>query len=427
MTSIGQPTCRHCGEIADIVLADLGEMPVANDYVTDPVAGQPDPAVGLKVVVCRDCRLAQTVDLKAASDLFREDYAYFSSASSGWVAHARTYVEAMVERFELDERSRHVELASNDGYLLQFSKAKGLKVLGVEPCRSVADAASALDIETRVEFFGQEYAATLAEEGWDADLITANNVFAHVPDVNDFARGIRDLLKPRGVATIEVQHLMRLMQSNQFDTIYHEHFSYYSLFAALRVFGAAGLRVFDVEELPTHGGSLRYYVCRADADHRETPAVARVLEAELAFGIDRDETYTAFSAKIAALRQSLRDLLLGLKAEGKSIAAYGAPAKGTTLLNYCGIGREVIDFTVDKAASKQGRMIPGVRIPIRSPEALHDAKPDYVVILPWNLRDEIISQLGEWTDWDAKFITAIPSPEVLAHASRSAEPTRLRV
>lgn len=425
MASIGNSSCRHCGGGFSAVLADLGEIPVANDYIVAPIAGQADPTTGLKVVVCGNCRLAQTVDLKAASDLFRDDYAYFSSASSGWLRHAREYVTAMVDRFGLDVQSRHVELASNDGYLLQYARAKGLKVLGVEPCRSVAVAARALDIETRVEFFGQDYAATLLQEGWQADLITANNVFAHVPDVNDFARGIRTLLKPQGVATIEVQHLMRLMQSNQFDTIYHEHFSYYSLFSALRVFGSAGLRVFDVEELPTHGGSLRYYVCRDAAEHPETPAVARILEEELAFGIDRDATYAAFADKIVALRTSFRDLLLGLKARGKSIAGYGAPAKGTTLLNYCGIGADVIDFTVDKAASKQGRMIPGVRIPIRPPEALNEAKPDYVVILPWNLKSEIVAQLSEGEDWGAQFITAIPEPEVFARPNIPSEMVRL--
>ena len=365
------------------------------------------------------------MDLKAASDLFREDYAYFSSASSGWLAHAKDYVAAMVDRFGLDTQSTHVELASNDGYLLQYSKAQGLKVLGVEPCQSVADVALALDIETRVEFFGEDYAAALVEQGWQADLITANNVFAHVPDVNDFALGIHALLKPQGVATIEVQHLMRLMQSNQFDTIYHEHFSYYSLYSALRVFGAAGLRIFDVEELPTHGGSLRYFVCRTEAEHRETPAVARILGEELAFGINEDATYAAFSDKIVALRKSFRNLLLGLKAQGKTIVGYGAPAKAATLLNYCGIGADVIDFTVDKAASKQGKMIPGVRIPIKAPEALIEARPDYILILPWNLKSEIISQLSETSDWGAQFITAIPEPKIFAREGSLPDLARL--
>lgn len=406
------PLCRHCHGACNTVLADLGPMPVANDYVDPANAPTDDPRVTLKVVVCDDCRLAQTVDMKDAAELFREDYAYFSSASDAWLDHARRYVDAMIARFDLKPGARHVELASNDGYLLQFAKARGLSILGVEPCRSVADAASALDIETRVEFFGQEYAATLSAEGWQADLITANNVFAHIPDVNDFAAGIRYLLKPQGVATIEVQHLLRLMQHTEFDTIYHEHFSYYSLYAAKRVFEAAGLRLFDVEELPTHGGSLRYFICRDDADHPESLNVQRVLQEELAFGIDRDETYRGFASHVAALRQQFRELLLRLKADGKRITGYGAPAKAATLLNYCDIGPDVIEFTVDRAPSKQDRFVPGVRLPIFAPEALIAAEPDYVVILPWNLRDEIVAQLSGQLPDTTGFITAIPTPRI---------------
>ena len=413
MTISTERRCRHCGGPFTATLASLGEMPIANDYVDPSSAPPSDPRTELTVVVCGDCRLAQTLDFKRSAELFRADYAYFSSASSAWVDHARRYVEAMVERFALPAGARHVELASNDGYLLQFAKAKGLSVLGVEPCRSVAQAASALDIETRIDFFSQAYAARLVEEGWRADLVTANNVFAHIPDVNDFARGIRDLLKPQGVATIEVQHLLRLIQRNQFDTIYHEHFSYYSLFAAKRVFEAAGLRLFDVEELDTHGGSLRYFVCRAEADHVETLAVARVLQEELAYGIDTDALYDGFAERIAAVRQGFRDLLLRLKAEGATVAGYGAPAKGVTLLNFCDVGPDLIAFTVDKAASKQGRLIPGVRIPIMPPEALAEHRPDYVVILPWNLKDEIIEQIQAAGDWAPAFITAIPEPSIL--------------
>lgn len=405
--------CRHCGKQMELVLADLGDIPVANDFVEMAVTVEDDPKVALKVMVCGDCRLAQTVDLKAADDLFRNDYAYFSSASTSWLDHAERYVDRMIERFGLASGARHVEIASNDGYLLQFSMQRQLDTLGIEPCRSVADAAIAKGIPTRVDFFGRAYADGLVAEGWQADLVTANNVFAHVPDVNDFAAGIRTLLKPEGVATVEVQHLLRLMQRNQFDTIYHEHFSYYSLLAAKRVFEAAGLRVFDVEELPTHGGSLRYFVCRQEAGHPTGPAVARVLAEEIEYGLDRDEIYHGFAENVDRLRLAFRSLLLDLKADGKRIAAYGAPAKGTTLLNYCGVDRSVIEFTVDRAPSKQGKSIPGVRIPIVAPEMIAAAKPDYLVILPWNLKDEIMQQMAGTSGWGLRFITAIPWPSVV--------------
>jgi SAM-dependent methyltransferase len=409
--------CRHCGNAFSVVLADLGQSPVANDYVDPANAPAADPKYGLKVVVCGDCRLAQTIDLKAAEDLFREDYAYFSSHSTAWLDHARRYVDDMTARFGLGEGSTHVELASNDGYLLQFSLKHGLRALGVEPCQSVADAAMEIGVETRVEFFGRDYAKKLVAEGWQADLITANNVFAHVPDVNDFAGGMFELLKPEGVATIEVQHLQRLMERNQFDTIYHEHFSYYSLFAAMKVFATAGLRVFDVEELGTHGGSLRYFVCRESASHAETPNVRRVLDAELAFGMDDDATYRSFAKDVEQVRTDLRAMLLPLKAAGKKIAAYGAPAKGATLLNFCDIGPETIDFTVDKAPSKQNKLIPGIRLPILPPEAIAEQKPDYLLILPWNLKDEVVAQVSATCDWEMDFITAIPTPTIFKGSS----------
>jgi SAM-dependent methyltransferase len=417
MDTVAERRCRHCSGKFTATLARLGRMPVANDYVDPAAPPLSDPRVELTVMVCGDCRLAQTLDFKDSADLFRADYAYFSSASTAWLDHARRYVDAMIARFELLPGARHVELASNDGYLLQFSRAMELTVLGVEPCSSVAQAAGVLDIETRIEFFSQDCANRLVDQGWQADLVTANNVFAHVPDVNDFARGMRDLLAPQGVATIEVQHLLRLMQRNQFDTIYHEHFSYYSLLAAKRVFEGAGLRLFDVEELDTHGGSLRYFVCRAEAKHVDTLAVQRVLQEELAYGLDTDAVYDRFAERIIRVRQGFRDLLLRLNAEGRSVAAYGAPAKGVTLLNFCGVGPDLIAFTVDKAPSKQGRLIPGVRIPILPPEALTEARPDYIVILPWNLKDEIIEQLAATADWKPEFITAIPEPMIIDRAA----------
>jgi hypothetical protein len=407
-----QNRCRHCREEMTLVLADLGDVPIANDLAPadDPAGSVASP---LKVMVCSSCRLAQTVDVKDAADLFRSDYCYFSSASTGWVDHARRYVDAMVARFDLPPGARHVELASNDGYLLQFSRQHALNALGIEPCASVANAALEKGLPTRIAFFSRAYAAELREQGWQADLITANNVFAHVPDINDFALGIHDLLNPEGVATIEVQHLLRLMQCNQFDTIYHEHFSYYSLLSARRVFEAAGLRLFDVEELPTHGGSLRYFLCRADASHVETPNVARVLAEEQEYGLDGDDAYRRFAENVAGVRQSLRALLTSLKADGQRVAAYGAPAKGTTLLNVCGVDTALVEFTVDKSPSKQGKAIPGVGIPIHAPEMIASRRPDYVLILPWNLKDEIVEEVGGAAGWQPKFITPIPWPAIL--------------
>lgn len=404
--------CRHCNAPLEVTLADLGKTPVANDYVAR-TASASDPRYPLKVLVCSSCRLAQTADVLPADALFRADYAYFSSHAASWVDHARRYVSAMTERFDLQPGARHVELASNDGYLLQFSRDKGLNVLGVEPCLSVAEAARAKNIETRVEFFGKDYACQLAADGWTADLVTANNVYAHVPDINDFTAGIRKILRPQGVATIEVQHLLQMMSKLEFDTIYHEHFSYLSLLAAKRIFEAAGLRVFDVEELPTHGGSLRFYLCRQEAKHVETPAVERLLAKEIEFGLDRDETYAGWAQRVEALRDEFKGVLTDLKVRGMRVAAYGAPAKACTLLNYCGVGPDLVEFTVDRAQSKQGRFIPGVRIPIFSPEALEGKDIDGLLILPWNLRTEIQKQLAMARVKVGFMVVAIPWPEIL--------------
>jgi 2-polyprenyl-3-methyl-5-hydroxy-6-metoxy-1,4-benzoquinol methylase len=405
--------CRHCGAELTLVLADLGASPVANDLLAGDAHGA-EPAYPLKVLVCSDCRLAQTADLFDADELFRADYTYFSSLSESWLEHARTYVDRFTARFGLGPRSQVVELACNDGYLLQYVKARGVPCLGVEPCRSVAEAAMARGIDVRVAFFGRRKALKLRAEGRAADLVVANNVLAHVPDINDFVGGVATLLKPEGVATFEVQHLLRLMERNQFDTIYHEHFTYLSLMAAQRVFEAAGLRVFDVDELPTHGGSIRFIVCRADASHATSLNVARVLEEERAAGLDTDEAYVEWAARVRALKRSFLTLMIGLKDAGKSICAYGAPAKGVTLLNYCGVGRDFIDFTVDRAPSKQGRLLPGVRLPIHAPEAILERKPDYVLILPWNLQDEIMQQMSAVRAWGGKFIVPIPEPRVLS-------------
>jgi hypothetical protein len=407
-----QPECRHCSSELTLSLINLGLSPVANDYVSPANYAKAEPFYPLEVLVCSNCRLAQTRDMMAAEDIFRADYAYFSSYSTSWLDHARTYVEDMSTRFGLTAASRHIEIASNDGYLLQFSKAKGIKCLGVEPCESVALAGREKGIETRIAFFGESYAKSLVAEGWTADLITANNVLAHVPAINDFVGGVKLLLAQDGVATFEVQHLLKLMQRHQFDTIYHEHYSYLSLMAGLRIFAKAGLRVFDVELPETHGGSIRFFVCHADASFDDNPNVARVLAEEQAYGFDGDAAYVTWNESVKATKRDLLELLIALKRDGKTIAAYGAPAKAATLLNYCGIARDFIDFTVDRALSKQGLYLPGARIPILAPDAIFEAQPDYVVILPWNLQDEIKAQMRGIRSWGGRFIIPLPKPMI---------------
>ena len=406
------PTCRHCGSKLGLTLANLGLSPVANDYVDPANYARAEPFYPLEALVCRECRLVQTCDMLAAEDIFRADYAYFSSHSSSWLDHARTYVEDMTRRFGLTPASRHVELASNDGYLLQYSMAKGIQCLGVEPCESVALAGRAKGIDTRIEFFGRNYARQLLTEGWAADLITGNNVLAHVPDINDFLDGVKLLLAPAGVATFEVQHLLKLMQRHQFDTIYHEHFSYLSLIAGARIFAKAGLRIFDVERPETHGGSIRFFVCHAQSDRSESPRVAKLLDEERAYGLDSDAIYIAWNESVKATKRDLLELLVELKRQSKTIVGYGAPAKAATLLNYCGIGSDFLDFTVDRAPSKQGRYLPGVRIPILPPEAIFEAKPDFVLILPWNLKDEIKAQMREIKSWGGRFIVPVPKATI---------------
>jgi SAM-dependent methyltransferase len=406
------PKCRHCGCDLSLKLIDLGLSPVANDYV-DPVNYmKAEPSYPLEILVCQECRLAQTRDLLAASEIFRADYAYFSSHSTSWLEHANSYVRDMVERFKLGPASRHVEIASNDGYLLQFSTERGINCLGVEPCESVALAARDKGIETRIEFFGRACAERLRGEGWSADLITANNVLAHVPDINDFVEGVKILLGPKGVATFEVQHLLTLMQRHQFDTIYHEHFSYLSLISGQKIFARAGLRVFDVELLETHGGSIRFFVCHHEASHEECSNVADVLTRERAYGLHDDAIYVAWNESVKETKRALLELLISLKRANKKIVGYGAPAKGVTLLNYCGVRMDFLDFTVDRAPSKQGRYMPGVRIPILPPEAILEARPDYVLILPWNIKNEIKAQMAEIRSWGGQFIVPVPKAAI---------------
>ncbi len=407
------PNCRHCHAPLTVTLADLGMSPVANDYLEPNKHASMEPFYPLEVLVCSACRLAQTRDLLGAGAMFRDDYAYFSSHSTSWLDHARRYVEAQRARFDLTATSQVVEVASNDGYLLQYVRDFGIGAVGVEPCKSVADAAIARGIDTRVTFFGRGTARALAAEGLYADLLVANNVLAHVPDINDFVSGVAILLKADGVATFEVQHLLRMMERRQFDTIYHEHFSYLSLIAARKLFEAADLRVFDVEEIETHGGSIRFFVCRADARHEETPNVARVLADEHAFGMNDDAVYANWGKAVHASKRNLLRLLIELKDAGCSIAAYGAPAKGVTLLNFCGIGRDIIDFTVDRAPSKQNHLLPGVHIPILPTDVLFERKPDYVLVLPWNIEQEIVTQCAGIREWGGKFIVPVPDPRIV--------------
>lgn len=405
--------CRFCGARLAHVFADLGDSPLANSFVAVDARDQPEPRFPLRVRICPKCLLVQLPEFETPENIF-SDYAYFSSFSSSWLDHARRYVAEMTERFALGGESQVVEVASNDGYLLRYFKERGIPVLGVEPAANVAEAAVAEGIATVVRFFGEQTARELSAEGYDADLLLGNNVLAHVPDLNDFVRGLAILLKPEGVITMEFPHVMRLMEFNQFDTIYHEHFSYFSLTTVEQVFAAHGLRIFDVEELSTHGGSLRIFAAHHDArGHANTPAVAALLATEVSRGLDRIETYLAFDRQAQTTRARLLEFLAGLKAQGATIAAYGAPAKGNTLLNYCGIGTETLDFTVDRNPHKQGKLLPGSRIPIYEPAKLREARPDYVFLLPWNLRDEISAEWAEIADWGGKFFVAIPEVEVL--------------
>ncbi|WIM10066.1 class I SAM-dependent methyltransferase [Enhydrobacter sp.] len=407
-------SCRHCGAILTTVFADLGVTPVANDYLSPARRDQAESFYPLKAYVCGNCRLVQLRDFHGSRDLFREDYAYFSSFSTSWLQHAKNYAEYMRRRLRLGPQSLVVEVASNDGYLLQYFKQKGIPVLGIEPCRSVADFAIAkIGIPTRIEFFGRETAIRLADEGFSADLAVANNVLGHVPDINDFVSGFAAILEPDGVATFEFPHLLNLIRLNEFDTIYHEHFSYLSLLAAERIFPANGLRIFDVERLSTHGGSLRLFACRTEAVHERTHRVDELAATEREAGLHTDEPYIRFSEQVRETKRSLLELLIALKRQGHSIVGYGAPAKGNTLLNYCGIGGDTLDFTVDRSPHKQGLFLPGTRLEIRAPEAIDRHKPDFVLILPWNLQDEVMSQLAHIGQWGGKFIVPIPRARIV--------------
>jgi SAM-dependent methyltransferase len=414
MTGAGtSPTCRFCGSVIEHTFVDLGMSPLCESYVPADRVNAMEPFYPLHAKVCQSCLLVQLEEFVSADEIFSE-YAYFSSYSDSWVEHARRYVEMAVGRFGLDDSSLVVELASNDGYLLQHVVARGIPALGIEPAANVADVARAQGIETVVEFFGQDLARRLAGEGRSADLLAANNVMAHVPDLNDFVGGIATLLAPGGVATIEVPHLLRLVESNQFDTIYHEHFSYFSLLTARKVLEAHGLELFDVDELRSHGGSLRLYAQRAETGRQAvTSAVGELAQRERALGFDTLEGHRSFAHQVNETKWNLLEFLIARRREGKRIAGYGAPGKGNTLLNFCGIRTDLLEYTVDRNPYKQGQFLPGTHIPIKHPEALEQDRPDYILILPWNLKQEIVEQLAYARAWGAQFVGPIPEVEVL--------------
>ena len=408
------PACRFCAAPLRQTFVDLGMSPLCESYVAPEHLSSMEAFYPLHAKVCERCLLVQLESFVAAKDIFGE-YAYFSSYSDSWVEHARRFVAAAIERFRLDATSFVVEVASNDGYLLRHVVARGIPALGIEPAANVAKAAQDLGIETIVEFFGRETAVKLvAERRRRADLVVANNVMAHVPDLNDFVAGFEILLADDGVVTIEVPHLLRLIADNQFDTIYHEHFQYFSCLTAQRVLAHHGLEIFDVEELPTHGGSLRLYAHRkATGSRRVRRRVRELLERERALGFDTIETHLAFTASVEQTKWSLLEFLIALRREGKRIAGYGAPGKGNTLLNYCGIRTDLLDYTVDRNPYKQGTFLPGTHIPILSPDVLEQDRPDYILILPWNLKQEIMEQLHYARAWNARFVVPIPRVEVL--------------
>jgi SAM-dependent methyltransferase len=401
--------CRHCATPLVHTFLDLGFAPPSNAYLTADDLSRPEKHYPLRVKVCHECWLVQTEDYAQADELFSADYAYFSSTSSSWLAHARAYCAQMTERLGLGPHSHVVEVASNDGYLLRNFVASGIPCLGIEPTASTAAAAQALGIPVLREFFGEALGQRLAAHGQQADLIAGNNVYAHVPDINDFTRGLAALLKPEGVVTLEFPHLMRLIEHTQFDTVYHEHFSYLSLGAVSRIFAAAGLRVWDVEELRTHGGSLRVYGCRVSAQRQNTPRAAAMLSREAAEGLTQLPTYAGFQARADRIKDDLLLFLIEQKRAGKRVAAYGAAAKGNTLLNYAGIKPDLLPYVCDAAAAKQGKYLPGSHIPIHPPEALLQDPPDHVLVLPWNLATEIRAQLAGLEARPVKFVTAVPA------------------
>ncbi len=404
--------CRFCGATLAHPCVDLGLSPVANDYLRPDQLTQMEPFYPLHVLVCDHCWLVQLRECQSPEHIFSDHYAYFSSYSDSWLRHAEEYVEMTIGRFHLNANSRVIEVASNDGYLLQYFVARGIPVLGIDPAANVAAAAEKKGVPTRVRFFGKALAQELAAEGIQADLLLGNNVLAHVPNLNDFVAGLKTALKPHGVLTMEFPHLLRLMDQNQFDTIYHEHFSYFSLTTVQKVYAAHGLEVFDVDEVPTHGGSLRVYASHPGAQERSA-RVGALLAREEKAGLTRVATYAGFTQRVEATKRKLLQFLIEARNAGKSVAGYGAAAKGNTLLNYCGIRTDFLEYVVDRSPHKQGLFLPGTRIPIHAPEKIMETKPDYLLILPWNLRDEIREQMKAIRTWGGQFVVPIPEVRVL--------------
>ena len=406
--------CRHCNTPLVRTFCDLGTSPLANSYLHKDRLNAGEVHYPLATFVCETCFLVQLPEFEAPSAIF-SDYAYFSSYSDSWVDHARRFVDMAVSRFGLGETSRVIEIASNDGYLLQFFVQKGIPALGIEPAANIAKVArEQRGIESIVDFFGNAVATRIRQEGRTADLLIGNNVLAHVPDINDFVASLKIALNPEGVISIEFPHLLQLMRYNQFDTIYHEHFSYLSLGTVERIFGAHGLRIFDVQEVSTHGGSLRIFATHVEAnEHATSEGVLKVRADEKAARLELPETYSSFGEAVQLTKRSLLKFLIAAKDAGNTVVGYGAPAKGVTLLNFCGIGTDLLEYTVDRSAEKQGRYMPGVRIPIHSPEMIERTRPDYVLILPWNLKDEIVYQMAPIRAWGGKFVVAIPEVEII--------------
>lgn len=405
--------CRHCGTELDHSFIDLGFAPPSNAYLQAEQLSRPEVHYPLRVKVCDQCWLVQTEDYAQADELFSPDYAYFSGTSSSWLEHAANYSAMITDRLGLGAHSFVIEVASNDGYLLKNFVAAGIPCLGIEPTESTAAAAEALGVSVMREFFGEDLGRRLATDGKQADLIAGNNVYAHVPDINDFTLGLAAALKPEGTITLEFPHLVPLIENAQFDTIYHEHFSYLSLTAVTSIFTAAGLRVWDVEQLPTHGGSLRVYGCHTQAEIDTTDRVQSLLKSEDSFGITRLDTYTGFQARADRVKDDFLAFLIDEKRAGRTVAAYGAAAKGNTLMNYAGVRPDLLPYVCDAAGAKQGKFMPGSHIPIRSPEALRQSPPDAVVILPWNIAHEVRAQLADLADAGARFVTAVPEMKFL--------------
>jgi SAM-dependent methyltransferase len=404
----GNKRCRFCGAGLKRTFVDLGMSPLCETYPSASDLDKPEIYYPLHVYVCDECLLVQLEEFQSPENIF-SDYAYFSSYSGSWLKHAENYCDKMITMLGLDNRSSVVEVASNDGYLLQYFVRRHVPVLGIEPAVNLYQAAVEKGVPTLTRFFGTQLAKDLVAERGGADLVLGNNVLAQVPDLNDFVEGLRILLKPGGVLTLEFPHLLRLIERNEFDTIYHEHFSYFSMLTTARIMEAHGLKVFDVEELPTHGGSLRVYACRAeDQGHNIKPSISELIQQEKRAGLNAPEGYLNFAEQVKQTKLELVDFLIKAAQGGKSVAGYGAPGKSATLLHYCGIGKDLIPYTVDRSPHKQGRFLPGSHIPIYHPDRIRETKPDYVVILPWNLKDEIMEQLSSIREWNGRFVMPIP-------------------